>query len=245
MAEAALIWFLGGNIMTWWMGAALLAIYGIYFVFLARGFGAKNGDEEDEDDEENEDDEEDDEPPSTLKALLTFDFNRLFFDGKDYTTGTAWVVLSSATVVIGIVCWQLAEAVMLSAEALGVPAYFTALIFAAAATSVPDTVLSVKDAMRGEYDDAVSNAVGSNTFDITVGLGLPLLLYALLFGDVQVMSADQTQSLRIVLFAVTALVLSIFLLGKRVTVTTAYFLLVIYFGWMGYIFYDVASVVAT
>jgi Ca2+/Na+ antiporter len=32
---------------------------------------------------------------------------------------------------------------MISAEALGVPPYFTALIFAAAATSVPDTILSV------------------------------------------------------------------------------------------------------
>ena len=116
---------------------------------------------------------------------------------------------------------------MLSASALGVPAYFTALIFAAAATSVPDTVLSVKDAMRGEYDDAISNAVGSNTFDITVGLGLPLLLYALLFDNVLVMSADQTQALRIVLFAVTVVVLAAFLLRKHVTVATAYFLLII------------------
>ena len=29
--------------------------------------------------------------------------------------------------------------------------------------------------MKGDYDDAVSNAVGSNIFDICVALGLPLL----------------------------------------------------------------------
>lgn len=238
IAEAALIWFLGNSTMTWWMGGALLVIYGVYFLFLTSGFGATS-DEDDDDDAE----EEDDERPSKFKAILTFDFNNLIYNGKNYTTGSAWVVLSLATMAIGIACWQLAEAVMSSADALDVPAYFTALIFAAAATSVPDTVLSVKDAMRGEYDDAISNAVGSNTFDITVGLGFPLLVYALIFGDVAVMSADQTQALRIVLFAVTVVVLGVLLLRKHVTVATAYFLLIIYMGWMGFVFYDMASVV--
>ena len=45
VAEAVLILFLGNNIMTWWMGAAMIGIYGIYFSFLARGFG--DGDDED------------------------------------------------------------------------------------------------------------------------------------------------------------------------------------------------------
>nr|VFK40889.1 MAG: cation:H+ antiporter [Candidatus Kentron sp. SD]VFK47351.1 MAG: cation:H+ antiporter [Candidatus Kentron sp. SD]VFK80055.1 MAG: cation:H+ antiporter [Candidatus Kentron sp. SD] len=241
IAEAALIWFLGNSVMTWWMGGTLLAIYGVYFLFLATGFGATSDDDDGEEDTE----EENDEAPSKLKALLTFDFNNLIYNGGNYTAGSAWVVLSLATVVIGIACWQLAEAVMLSASALGVPAYFTALIFAAAATSVPDTVLSVKDAMRGEYDDAISNAVGSNTFDITVGLGLPLLLYVLIFGNVEVASADQTQALRIVLFAVTVVVLGVLLLRSRVTVATAYFLLIIYAGWMGFVLYDMAGAVAT
>nr|VFK65577.1 MAG: cation:H+ antiporter [Candidatus Kentron sp. UNK]VFK71535.1 MAG: cation:H+ antiporter [Candidatus Kentron sp. UNK] len=241
IAEAALIWFLGNSRMTWWMGGALLVIYGVYFLFLASGFGATSDDDGGEEDTEDEEGES----PSKLKALLTFDFNNLIYNGGSYTTGSAWVVLSLATMVIGVACWQLAEAVMLSASALGVPAYFTALIFAAAATSVPDTVLSVKDAMRGEYDDAISNAVGSNTFDITVGLGLPLLLYALIFGNVEVLSVDQTQALRIVLFAVTVVVLAVLLLRKHVTIATAYFLLIIYFGWMGFVFYDMAGAVAT
>jgi len=239
IAEAALIWFLGNSIMTWWMGGALLAIYGVYFLFLASGFGATS----DGDDGEEDTEDDDNESPAKLKALLTFDFNNLIYGGRNYTLGSAWIVLSLATVVIGIACWQLAEAVMSSADALGVPAYFTALIFAAAATSVPDTILSVKDAMRGEYDDAISNAVGSNTFDITVGLGLPLLLYALIFGNVDVYSADQTQALRIVLFAVTVVVLGILLLRSHATVVTAYLLLIIYAGWMGFVFYDMASVI--
>nr|VFK41433.1 MAG: cation:H+ antiporter [Candidatus Kentron sp. TC]VFK63309.1 MAG: cation:H+ antiporter [Candidatus Kentron sp. TC] len=239
-AQVVLVWILGNTVMTWWMGGALLMIYGVYFVFLASGFGA-GSDEHGTDRAGNGAGESSSESPSNLKAILTFDFNHLIYNGRPYTTGSAWVALSLATMVIGIACWQLAEAVMWSADALGVPAYFTALIFAAAATSIPDTVLSVKDAMRGEYDDAISNAVGSNTFDITVGIGLPVLLYTLLFGSVQVMSVDQTQVLRIVLFAVTAVVLGAFLLRKHVTVATAYFLLIIYLGWMGFVFHDMAS----
>jgi cation:H+ antiporter len=228
-AEAALIWFLSGNIMAWWMGACLMGIYLLYFAFLMTGFGGGNDDEEDEDDYEDGDDNE---QKSKIKALITFDFNNLLFDGESFSTRSAWVVLTLATTVIGIACWQLAEAVMMSANALDVPPYFTAVILAAAATSVPDTVLSVKDALRGDYDDAISNALGSNTFDITVALGLPLFLYGLMYGDVFIASSQDTQVLRIVLFAVTMLVLSLFLFSKRVTVLTSYILGVVYLGWI-------------
>ena len=238
IAEATLIWFLGNSKMAWWMGATLLGIYGFYFLYLARGFGIDEDDNEDEDDSEDEDGNSGD-SSSKLKALLTFDFNTLLFNGKDYSTGSAWVVLSLTTGAIAIASWMLADAVMKSASAMGVPAYFTALIFAAAATSVPDTVLSLKDAVRGNYDDALSNAIGSNTFDITIGLGLPLLLYALIFNtDVLVMSAHNTQLLRIVLFGVTVLVLASLLLRKRVTVSVAYFFSAIYVSWMGFVIYD-------
>ncbi len=235
IAEATLIWFLGNSEMTWWMGATLLGIYGFYFLYLTRGFGSNEGDSEDEEDEEDSSEDS----SSKLKALLTFDFNTLLFNGKDYSTGSAWVVLSLATGAIAIASWMLADAVMKSASAMGVPAYFTALIFAAAATSVPDTVLSLKDAVRGNYDDALSNAIGSNTFDITIGLGLPLLLYALIFDtNVLVMAAHNTQLLRIVLFGVTVLVLASLLLRKRVTVSVAYFFSAIYISWMGFVVYD-------
>ncbi len=236
VAEAALIWFLGNSTMTWWMGATLLGIYGFYFIYLSRGFGHTEDDAEDDAEDEDDDSES---PSSKLKALLTLDFNTLLFDSDDYSTGSAWVVLSLATGAIALASWLLAEAVMVSADAMGVPPYFTALIFAAAATSVPDTVLSVKDALRGDYDDALSNAIGSNTFDITVGLGLPLLLYALIFGtDVEVMSADETQLLRIVLFGVTVVVLASLLLRKRITISVAYLLSAIYVGWMGFVIVD-------
>lgn len=239
VAEIALIAFLGGETLHWWMGAALMGIYGVYFAFLMWQF--KTGRVEEEDDDDDEDEDEDDEETSMIKAIFTFDFNTVLFGGKDLTTGSAWVILALATGVIGLACYGLSWAVVATAHELGVPLYFTTVILAAAATSVPDTVISVRDAMKGDYDDAVANAVGSNIFDICVALGLPLMLYGLTFGEVHVStefgiegSAD-VQILRIGLVAITLGVLGIFLIGKRIGKLKAVMLFSLYFGWLGFI----------
>ena len=43
-------------------------------------------------------------------------------------------------------------------KGLDLPISIVAVIIAAAATSVPDTILSIKDAKKGNYNDAISNA---------------------------------------------------------------------------------------
>ena len=53
------------------------------------------------------------------------------------------------------------------------------LTFLAAGTSVPDLLTSVLVAMKGEGDMAVSSSIGSNIFDVTVGLPLPWLIYTI------------------------------------------------------------------
>jgi Ca2+/Na+ antiporter len=45
-----------------------------------------------------------------------------------------------------------------------------------AGTSVPDALSSIMVAQRGLGDMAVSNALGSNVFDILLGLGIPYFL---------------------------------------------------------------------
>jgi cation:H+ antiporter len=46
----------------------------------------------------------------------------------------------------------------------------------AAATSVPDALASLAAARRGEASLAVANAIGSNTFDILICIGLPIAI---------------------------------------------------------------------
>ena len=63
---------------------------------------------------------------------------------------------------------------------LGIPMGLMGLTLLAAGTSVPDLLTSVIVARMGEGDMAVSSSIGSNIFDITVGLPVPWLLYCLM-----------------------------------------------------------------
>lgn len=56
---------------------------------------------------------------------------------------------------------------------MGIPDTVMGLTFVAAGVSVPDALSSLAVIKEGLGDMAVSNAVGSNVFDILVCLGLP------------------------------------------------------------------------
>merc|ERR1719220_3366083 len=60
--------------------------------------------------------------------------------------------------------------------ALGISDTIMGLTFLAAGTSVPDTIASILVAQQGLGDMAVSNSIGSNVFDILLGLALPWTL---------------------------------------------------------------------
>lgn len=243
MSEFVLIGFLGNDSLKWWMGGLLFAIYILYMGnIIAEIMTMKRRGEATRDIEYT--------PPqvsnvgvkgvrSLLVAITRFDFNVLVFRGKALNTKRAWIILGLATGVIAAACHILATAVMDSAEAMRIAPYFTAVILGAAATSVPDLVLSLKDAKRGKYDDAISNAVGSNIFDITVALGLPLMIYAALYGDVSLhvegSGQAQVQDLRITLVAITLMVLTIFLWGRALDRRKAVLLLATYALWIAYI----------
>jgi len=67
-------------------------------------------------------------------------------------------------------------------ECLGISDAVMGLTFLAAGTSVPDLITSVLVAKEGKGDMAVSSSIGSNLFDVTVGLPLPWLLYTIING---------------------------------------------------------------
>jgi cation:H+ antiporter len=239
-AEVVLIVLLGSAVMYWWMGAVLIGVYLVYFGYLMVQFRrgrrvARDG----ADDDDDGDDDGGAAPRSLPVALLALDFNRLLFGGGRLSTGRAWAVLGAATALVGAACFVLSYAVVEAAHLLDVPLYFTTVILAAAATSVPDTALSIKDARAGNYDDAVSNALGSNIFDITVALGLPLMLYGLIHGPVHLSatsgSAADVQILRIALLVITGLVMLIFLVGRRMGRVKAVLLLALFAGWTTFV----------
>ena len=70
-------------------------------------------------------------------------------------------------------------AVEIIGATFGIPSIVMGLTFVAAGTSVPDLLSSVIVARRGQGDMAISSSIGSNIFDILVGLPLPWLIYTL------------------------------------------------------------------
>lgn len=63
----------------------------------------------------------------------------------------------------------------------GIPDSVMGLTFLAAGTSVPDLITSVIVAKQGHGDMAVSSSIGSNIFDVCVGLPVPWLLYTMIY----------------------------------------------------------------
>ncbi|KAK2524383.1 hypothetical protein Q9233_009312 [Columba guinea] len=67
-------------------------------------------------------------------------------------------------------------------ETIGISEEIMGLTILAAGTSIPDLITSVIVARKGLGDMAVSSSVGSNIFDITVGLPVPWFLFSLFNG---------------------------------------------------------------
>lgn len=61
--------------------------------------------------------------------------------------------------------------------ALSIPDEVMGVTILAMGTSIPDALSSIAVAKRGHGDMAVSSSIGSNIFDITMGLPVPWLLY--------------------------------------------------------------------
>ena len=162
---------------------------------------------------------------------------------------TAWAIILLTTLAAAAACYFLVEVTRELAVVLNVPTFFVAVIVAAAASSVPDTFLSVGSGLRGDDSGAVSNAFGSNIFDICVCLSVPLLVNSYLLGWKPVSLLQDGEpipglvGLRILLVVLTILTLAIIwhkrqlTRGKALVLCGLYLVFVAYavLGSMGYI----------
>lgn len=73
--------------------------------------------------------------------------------------------------------------------AWGISSFIMGITFLAMGTSVPDALGSIAVAREGEGDMAVSNAIGSNVFDICLGLGLPWLIATIIDDEARAIKA--------------------------------------------------------
>lgn len=132
---------------------------------------------------------------------------------------------------IGVYSLVMVEATTAVGATLGIPDVIMGLTFLAAGTSVPDLLSSVIVARQGRGDMAVSSSIGSNIFDILVGLPLPWLVFTLWPTKpnvVKIGSDGIAISIAILVVMIFLIILTIHLSKWKLTKCA---------GWMMFVFY--------
>jgi len=146
------------------------------------------------DDEEDEDEGgywEFDAGDSTFEKTIfyiAFPFHLVFrvtIPRSDHSKTENWFMLTffMCLVWICVICYVMVTAVEEIGALINLSPAVMGLTILAAGTSVPDAIASILVGQKGKGDMAVSNALGSNIFDILLGLGFPWLLAGLAYGD--------------------------------------------------------------
>ncbi|XP_026213739.1 sodium/potassium/calcium exchanger 3 isoform X2 [Anabas testudineus] len=127
-----------------------------------------------------------------------------------------WYLLTflSSTLWIALFSYLMVWMVTILSYTLGIPDVLMGITFLAAGTSVPDCMASLIVARQGLGDMAVSNSIGSNIFDVLLGLGFPWALRTLIvsYGSVvTINSKGLVYSVILLLASVTLTVLCVHL----------------------------------
>ena len=96
------------------------------------------------------------------------------------------LVIFISVLIISIACLMLVNVVEEVSNIFGINLFITAFFIAAISSSIPDTILSIKDAQHDKFNDSFSNTYGSNIFDICIGIGLPVFVYCLFYPPISV-----------------------------------------------------------
>jgi len=101
---------------------------------------------------------------------------------------------------------------------VGFPPEVAAVTLLAGGTSIPDLLSSYVVAKAGQGDMAVSSSIGSNIFDVTVGLPLPWLFFNIINGrPVVVGSSSLFSSILILIMMLIGVIVTVMLMKWKMT----------------------------
>jgi len=246
---AAMIFVLVDGNVTTKEAAALVGTYFFYVLFMyfnasimtaldscsgkkaAKGsseFDGKDGDEDDED-----------EAGPINKAIavpLTALFESTIPDcTKEENKSKFFTTFMMSIFWIGVLSYYMVEWASKLGCMLNIHPAIMGCTLLAAGTSVPDAIGSLIVAKNGQGDMAVSNAIGSNVFDILLGLGIPWTLNGLIYGVSLQVDASNLVPLSYILVGTLALVyLTTAMMGFELTNGLGLFFFALYFIFIGY-----------
>jgi len=234
LSESVLILLLFFGRFEWWAAVLLLGLYVGYLVHLYRDARMHRrqirADREEElangTVDEDDDDDDGDAEVNILGGALSIPLNSI-------------VAVATIVITTGIVVFAshiLVDSCQSLSKALDVPSFFIAVIVVAAASSMPDTMLSMAAALRGDDAGAVSNAFGSNTFDVNICLSLPILIYVIRNNGagIELEQSGGILALGCLLWVLSALTLYVIGQKYRVGRPRAFVLIVLYLVFIGY-----------
>jgi len=147
-----------------------------------------------------------------------------------------FVVFIVSVALISLLSWVLVKSAVGISAALGVPELLVGITIVAVGTSVPDLISSMIVARQGRPGMAINNAIGSNTFDILIGLGLPFLLYVLINGEgFGLLSTGLYVSIGILLSSSVVLLFFFLLGGWRSSRPVGIILIILYLVYLGHV----------
>ena len=112
-------------------------------------------------------------------APLTYSMYYTLPDVRDASWKSYYMLTFLGSIVwIGVYSYLMVWWITIIGRTFDIPDEVMGLTFLAAGTSIPDLLSSVIVAKKGHGDMAVSSSIGSNIFDILVGLPLPWLVKA-------------------------------------------------------------------
>ncbi|WP_297095148.1 calcium/sodium antiporter [uncultured Draconibacterium sp.] len=226
LSVALLVFFIWDGKLEMWETGVFLAVYVLYVIAVVYWRKWFKYDDKQSDEEE--------EPECNPKGILApFDHVLCFIFPKPKRY---YLVFFVSIVLIAALSWALVELAVVISHELNIPEAIIALTVLAIGTSIPDLFSSLIVARQGRGEMAVSNAIGSNIFDILVGLGLPFILVMLISGGTIEAGGNLLGSSLILSGSVLLLIVLLLVQRWKVGKITGVVLLVTY---LAYVMYEI------
>lgn len=121
--------------------------------------------------------------PLALYGLYLFiqyeevkDHRRIAIRNLDVRPLREWSILAGCIVIILVGVEVLLRCAIELGRLLETPTFLWGLTVVAAATSIPDTLISVRASLAGRSESSISNVLGSNVFDLLVAVPVGVLI---------------------------------------------------------------------